>query len=154
LLPSTDACNNLTRAHITEFRSQVRAAIMVLEKFNGDSPYAWSDPLDLRVVVDQIDETAFGESTCKMIFYQSGMADPNNIHACFRVDVAPHIEYAMYLSTLQAWYNKAGYPSRQSAVDSYQAVRDLLEESRRISNDALTCLFESTNDMALPPPKI
>ncbi len=174
-LPNSPACNSLTRAEIKEFRdkvgNEIMGAIHLLEEANregaaerirlgGSNAGAANAPGDLRVIADRIDENAFDKPPCKSMFYplspefgpSAGMANPNNIHACFRVDVTPQLEHAMYAATLHAWYNKPGMLSRHSAVKAFKAVRHLLRESREISNHALTCLFESTGDPALGGP--
>jgi hypothetical protein len=172
-LPSA-ACDSLTRTRIAEFRAKVSrpetGTIALLQKANSEGAAAgdpvtgiaggWNYIDGLRAIAGQLDETAFGPTTCKTLFYpslpeygpSSGAADPNNIHACFRVDVTPALEHEMYWSTLHVWYNKVGYASRPSAEAAFYAVRDLLRDSRGISNDALTCLLESTGDPALGGP--
>jgi hypothetical protein len=174
-LPPTAACNSLTRANIAAFRvkvgTEMAGAIALLKTANSDGETArrnlggsaggaWNSPSDLLVIADRLDETAFLAPACKSMFYpsspeygpSSGVASPNNIHACFRVDVTPQLEHAMYAATLHVWYNKVGYISRSSAEAAFYAVRNLLKDSRKISNDALTCLLESTGDPALEGP--
>lgn len=160
-LPSTAACNSLTRAYIAAFRADVgtetTGAIDVLTKANiAATPPAGAgaanSTLDLLDIANRLDETVFLAPPCKSMFYPDGTANPNNIHACFRVDITPPLEHAIYWSTIHLWYNKVDYSSRQSAENAFYAVRNLLKNSRKISNDALTCLFESTGDPAFGGP--
>ncbi|MEQ1559788.1 MAG: hypothetical protein ABL933_12725 [Methyloglobulus sp.] len=173
-LPNTPACNSLTRANIAAFRLKVgtetTGAIALLKKANLDGEAARdpvkgvgggaNSPLDLLVIASRIDEKSFLAPACKSIFYPSlpqygssaGDAVPNNIHACFRVHVTPELEHAMYAATLHAWNNKVGLTSRGSAVDAFYVVRNLLRESRKISNNAQTCIFQSTGDPVLVGP--
>jgi hypothetical protein len=170
-LPSTTACNSLTRASIAAFRASVgtdttngsTGAVKVLKDANsagqatrtllgGSAAGAWNTPLDLLVIADRLDENAFLAPPCKSMFYPSGVAVANNIHACFRGEVTPQLEHAMYSTTLHAYYNyQNGYASAPSAKLAFNAIRDLLRKSRTISNTALTCLLETPVNRANPP---
>lgn len=162
------ACDSLTQTRIEKFRTKTSGAIALLDEAYSQGKAAaggWIDSAQLHNIANEIDVSAFGPTTCKTLFYpnssefgpSAGAADPNNIHACFRVHVTPQLEYAMYLATLNVWYNnKNDYltTSYASAKDAFNTVSDLLRKSREISNDAMTCLLESTNanDTALIGP--
>jgi hypothetical protein len=165
-VPSTNACSRLTQERIANFRAQVgtetTGAIALLKAANvegeaaraaigGSAAGGWNNTWGLRVVADRVDETAFLSPPCKSMFYPWGTVVPNNINACFRGDVAPQLELELYWSTLHGYYNKVGYSSRPSAELAFNTVRDLLKESRSISNDAVTCLFEQGGDNLLGP---
>jgi hypothetical protein len=170
-VPSTNACSKLTRERIANFRTAVgvptspagpTGAIATLLDANVQGEIArialangagggWNNTYGLRVVADRVDENAFLAPPCKSMFYPWGTVVPNNINACFRGDVAPQLELELYWSTLHGYYNKVGYSSRPSAELAFNTVRDLLKESRSISNDAVTCLFEQGGDNLLGP---
>jgi hypothetical protein len=161
-LPATAACSTLTRAHFTDFRGKVGAAIVTLTQANiagqatrasygGSTGGAWNNMTGLRVIADHVDENAFLSPPCRSMFYPSGLAVPNNINACFRDDVTAQLETEMYWTTVHAYYNKAIYPSHASAVAAFNAVRDLLKESRSISNAATSCLLQSGGEYSLNP---
>jgi hypothetical protein len=165
-VPSTNACSKLTQERIASFRAAVgtetTGAIALLKAANVDGEAArtaiggsaaggWNNTWGLRVVADRVDETAFLAPPCKSMFYPWGLVVPNNINACFRSDVTPQIELELYWTTLHGYYNKVGYTSRPSTEAAFNAVRDLLKESRSISNDAVTCLFEQGGDNLLGP---
>jgi hypothetical protein len=165
-VPSTNACDRLTQERIAAFRTNVgtetTGAIALLKAANVDGEAArtiiggsaaggWNNTWGLRNIAADVDETAFLAPPCKSMFYPWGTVVPNNINACFRGDVAPQLEIEMYWTTLHGYYNKVGYSSRPSAEAAFNTVRDLLKESRSISNDAVTCLFEQGGDNLLGP---
>jgi hypothetical protein len=157
-----NACSTLTRTHIEGFRTKVGATITTLTIANaegqktqallgGSTGGAWNNMTGLRVIADHVDERAFLSPPCKSMFYPSGQVVANNINACFRVDVTPHLEHEMYWTTLHAYYNNVKYPSHASAVDAFNSVRDLLKESRSISNTATSCLLQTVGEHSLNP---
>jgi hypothetical protein len=75
---------------------------------------------------------------------------PNNINACFRVHVTPILEHELYWSTLHVAYTQPTYRSRPSAEAAFTTVRELLRESRAISNDAARCMLESSQSNVSP----
>jgi hypothetical protein len=169
-VPSTNACSKISQARIAAFRTKISAdavgTIAVLTNANaegnaartaigGSAAGGWNYIAGLRQILDTVDETAFEAPPCKSLFYPWGQVVPNNINACFRVNVTPILEHEMYWTTLHSYYNHPTYFSRPSAVAAFNATRDLLKESRSISNDAVTCMFEQVghNDFgALPDP--
>jgi hypothetical protein len=169
-VPSTNACSKLSQSRIAAFRAQIGSdasgTIAVLTNANaegnaartaigGSAAGGWNYIAGLRQILDVVDETAFEAPPCQSLFYPWGQVVPNNINACFRVNVTPILEHEMYWTTLHSYYNHPAYSSRPSAVAAFSATRDLLKESRSISNDAVTCMFEqaSHNDFGpLPDP--
>jgi hypothetical protein len=169
-VPSSNACSKLNQARIAAFRAQIGSdtsgAIAVLTNANaegeavraaigGAAAGSWNYISGLRETLNAIDETAFDAPPCKSLFYPWGQVVPNNVNACFRVDVTPELERGMYWTTLHSYYNHPTYASRASAVAAFNATRDLLKESRSISNDAVTCMFEQVghnNFGSLPDP--
>jgi hypothetical protein len=78
------------------------------------------------------------------------LAAVNNINACFRVHVTPILEHELYWSTLHVAYTQPTYRSRPSAEAAFTTVRELLRESRAISNDAARCMLESSQSNVSP----
>jgi hypothetical protein len=152
--PFTDACSKVGSIRIAAFRTDIgsnttgaiRKAIdantsgqALRDSFGPDASEggAWNYVVGLQEAAAVLEPS--NQHLC-------GEPDAANMMACFRVYVVPLLEYELYATSLHAWYNKPQYNSRLQAVASFNAIRDLLKEARSISNDATTCLFESSND--------
>jgi hypothetical protein len=173
LIPSAQAegpsCAKLTKQRIAAFRASINAAgVGAIAKLNvanaeGNAVRAeigvssaggWNYIQGLDLVLDAVDENAFNSPPCQSMFYPANVipgapAVPNNINACFRVQVAPLLEHELYWSTLHVYYNGA-HRSRASAEAGFTAVRDLLRESRALSNDASRCMLEYAQSTLSP----
>jgi hypothetical protein len=159
--PFTNACNKVDVARITAFRdaigSSTSGAIQkahaanqsgqaLRDSYGPDATEggAWTYVYGLQESVAMLEPT--NQHLCGEWLFTGTTPAAVNMMACFRVYIVPQLEHELYWSTLHAWYNKPQYASRPEAVASFNAIRDLLKEARNISNDATTCLFESSND--------
>ncbi len=147
------ACSMLTRQHVADFRGKVNAAIVTLTRANTQAlPYgqSWNYVGELRTIVNAIDENAFLAPACKSLFSPSGVRGDNNFSNCFRNVVTPKLEYEMYWTTLYAHYNEANPALLTDTILSFDAIRDLLKDSRGFSNAATSCMIKSSDPLLDP----